>query len=262
MVFGKEIRIRRITSKGKLLCVTMDHGVSMGPLRGLDTITRTIEQVERGGATAVLVHKGIIRSLRKVPGTGLIMHVSGSTNLGPAPNLKVQVGGVEEALRLGADAVSVHINIGCKEEPDMLVKLGAVADECDKWNMPFLAMMYPRGENIKNPNDPSVVSHVARIGAELGADIVKTVYTGSPDTFKEVVKSCPVPVVVAGGPKADSDLDVLEMAKGSMEAGAMGLTFGRNIFQHPNPTAMVKALATVVMRKKSVEEALEVLKHG
>jgi len=262
MVFGKEIRLKRITRNGKLLCVTMDHGVSSGPIKGLEDMSSIIQKIQEGGATAFLVHKGIIRSLNFSPSIGVILHVSGSTNLSTSPNLKVKVASVEEGIRLGVDAISVHINIGCKEEPLMLEKLGSVADECDKWNIPFLAMMYPRGENIKEETDPNIVAHVARVGAELGADIVKTVYTGSPDTFKQVIKSCPVPVAIAGGPKAKNDREVLEMAKGAMEAGAIGVTFGRNIFQHENPKAMVRALEAIIMKGYSVEEAMEVLKSG
>jgi fructose-bisphosphate aldolase/2-amino-3,7-dideoxy-D-threo-hept-6-ulosonate synthase len=126
--------------------------------------------------------------------------------------------------------------------------------------MPFIAMMYPRGENIKNPSDPDTVAHVARIGAEAGADIVKTVYTGDEDSFRGVVRRCPVPIVLAGGPKSDLDIEVLRMAEAAMNAGAMGVTFGRNIFQHRNPTLMVKALRRVVMERWSADDALEVLK--
>lgn len=262
MVWGKNLRLGRIMADGKMICIPMDHGLTIGPVKGLAEMDEIIQKIEEGGATAVLVHKGIIRSLKKVPTIGIIMHLSGSTSLGLAPNRKMQVGSVEEAIRLGADAVSVHVNIGGKEEPEMLAKLGGVADRCDEWGMPLIAMMYPRGENIKDPNDPSIVAHVARIGAELGADIVKTVYTGDVDSFKAVVKGCPVPIVIAGGPKADTDKDVLEMAKGAMEAGAMGVAFGRNVFQHDDTTAMVRALSVIIRRGGSVGEALEALGHA
>jgi fructose-bisphosphate aldolase/2-amino-3,7-dideoxy-D-threo-hept-6-ulosonate synthase len=164
-------------------------------------------------------------------------------------------GTVEEALRLGADGVSLHINIGGKEEPEMLEQLGMTAEQCHKWNMPLLAMMYPRGENIKNPHDPEIVSHVARIGAECGADIVKTVYTGDIDSFAKVVKSVPVPVVIAGGPKAKTDRDILQMTEDAMKAGAKGVTYGRNIFAHKNPEKMVQALAAIIFKKETAEEA-------
>ena len=164
-------------------------------------------------------------------------------------------GTVEEALRLGADGVSLHINIGGKEEPEMLEQLGITAEQCHKWNMPLLAMMYPRGENIKNPHDPEIVAHVARIGAECGADIVKTVYTGDIDSFARVVKSVPVPVVIAGGPKAKTDRDILQMTEDAMKAGAKGVTYGRNIFAHKNPEKMVQALAAIIFKKETAEEA-------
>ena len=104
------------------------------------------------------------------------------------------------------------------------------------------------------------MAHVARVGAEAGADIVKTVYTGSPETFREVVRKCPVPVVLAGGAKADSDEALLRMADDVMKAGAMGVTFGRNVWQHSNPTLIVRALKRVVIDKSGVEEAMEVFK--
>jgi fructose-bisphosphate aldolase/2-amino-3,7-dideoxy-D-threo-hept-6-ulosonate synthase len=169
------------------------------------------------------------------------------------------MGGVEESIRLGADAVSVHVNIGAKEEPDMLHDLGLVSDECTAWSIPLVAMMYPRGENIKNPHDVEVVAHAARIGGEAGADIVKAVYTGDIDSFKKVTKACPVPVVIAGGPKANTDYEILEMCESAMKAGAKGVTFGRNIFQHENPASIVRALHRVVIDGVSHEDAFEVL---
>ncbi|MBI2183578.1 MAG: class I fructose-bisphosphate aldolase family protein [Thaumarchaeota archaeon] len=259
MVSGKNIRLNRITASGRMICVPMDHGVSNGPLRGLDTMDETIRLVEKGGATAILVHKGIIRTMGSPTQMGLIMHASGSTSLGLAPNRKMLVSSVEEAVRLGADAVSVHVNVGCKEEPEMLQDLGMIADSCDEWNMPLVAMMYPRGENIKNPSDPATLAHAARIGSELGADIVKTPYSGDYESFRTVVKGCRVPVVIAGGPKSDTDRDVLEMAHGAVKAGAIGVTFGRNIFQHQTPDLIVKALSMIVMNESSVEDALKVL---
>jgi fructose-bisphosphate aldolase/2-amino-3,7-dideoxy-D-threo-hept-6-ulosonate synthase len=259
MVFGRDIRLARILQDEKMLCIPMDHGISNGPIKGLEDIHGMINQCARAGLTCVLVNKGIIRSMPRPPGIGLIVHFSGSTSLGPAPNRKVLMGSVEEAIRLGADAVSLHINIGAKEEPEMLQALGMVSDKCDEWNVPLIAMMYPRGENIKNPHDPDVVGHAARIGAEAGADIVKAVYTGDPDSFRKVVKSCPVPIVIAGGPKANTDREILEMCSGAMSAGAKGVTFGRNIFQHKNPPGIVRALRKVIFEAKPVREALKEL---
>src|SRR5919197_185454 len=256
MVFGRDIRLSRIFNDGKMLCVPMDHGISNGPIKGLEDINYLIYQCASAGLTCVLVNKGIIKTMPRPPDIGLIAHFSGSTSIGPAPNRKMLMGSVEEAIRLGADAVSLHINIGAKEEPEMLQKLGMVADKCDEWSMPLVAMMYPRGENIKNQYDPETVAHTARIGAEAGADIVKSVYKGDSSSFKRVIKGCPVPIVIAGGPKAKTDKEIIEMCSGAMEAGAIGVTFGRNIFQHKNPAAIVHALRSIILNGETPREAL------
>jgi fructose-bisphosphate aldolase/2-amino-3,7-dideoxy-D-threo-hept-6-ulosonate synthase len=141
----------------------------------------------------------------------------------------------------------------------MLSDLGAVAVECMEWGMPLLAMMYPRGKNIKVANDLDHVKLAARVAAELGADIVKTVYTGDPESFREVTRGCPVPVVVAGGSKTD-DRTTLELIEGAMAGGAAGISIGRNAFQHRTPDKFVRAAACIVHQNKSVEEALKILK--
>jgi fructose-bisphosphate aldolase / 2-amino-3,7-dideoxy-D-threo-hept-6-ulosonate synthase len=224
-----------------MLCIPMDHGITNGPIPGLEDVHGFIYRCEKSGITSIIVNKGIIKSMPRPPSVGIIAHISASTSLGLSPNKKVPMGGVEDEIRLGADAISVHINIGAKEEPDMLQKLGIISDKCNEWNVPLVAMMYPRGENIKDPYNVDIVSHVARIGAEAGADIVKTVYTGDRDSFKRVVRTCPVPVVIAGGPKVSTDEGILEMCNGAIQAGAIGVTFGRNIFQHKNPPQILRA---------------------
>jgi fructose-bisphosphate aldolase / 2-amino-3,7-dideoxy-D-threo-hept-6-ulosonate synthase len=259
MVFGRDIRLARILNEGKMLCIPMDHGISNGPIKGLEDIHSVIYECSSAGLTCVLVNKGIIKSMPRPPNIGLIAHFSASTSIGPAPNRKILIGSVEEAIRLGADAVSLHINIGSKEEPEMLQKLGIISDKCDEWSVPLVAMMYPRGENIKNPHDPEIVAHAARVGAEAGADVVKTVYTGDPASFRRVVRGCPVPIVIAGGPKANTDREILEMCEGAMNAGAKGVTFGRNIFQHKNPPTIVRALYKIIIEKRNVREAMKEL---
>ena len=170
-------------------------------------------------------------------------------------------GSVKEALRLGADGVSLHINIGGKEEPEMLADLGNIAEQCHEWNVPLLAMMYPRGENIKNPHEPEIVAHTARIGAECGADIVKTLYTGDIDSFSKVVESIPVPVVIAGGAKMKTDMDVLQMTEDAMKAGAKGVTYGRNIFAHNSPDKIVEALAGIIFKNQTAKEVASIIDY-
>lgn len=259
MVTGKNVRLSRITERGRMLCIPMDHAITAGPMKGLDKIYETIEKIEKGGATAFLVQKGIIKHMKCVPNIGFIVHFSASTSIGPDPNWKVRVGSALSAIRLGADGLSVHINIGCKMEPYMLRKLGLLADECDSLGLPMIAMMYPRGEGVKDPNDPNILAHVARIGAELGADIVKVPFSGDEKTFRKVVEACPAPIVMAGGPKVDSDEAVLSMARAAIDAGAIGVTIGRNVFMYEFPDLIVKALRTIVIEDADVKEALNII---
>lgn len=238
-----------------MVCIPMDHGITNGPISGLEDVHRVIYDYQDAGLTCVLINKGIIKSMPRPPKIGLIAHLSASTVLGPSPNRKMLIGSVEEVIRLGADAVSIHLNIGSKEEPEMLQKLGTISDQCDEWSVPLIAMMYPRGENVKDPHDPGIVAHAARIGAEGGADMVKTVYTGDIDSFRTVVRSCPVPIVIAGGPKATSDAEIMQLCYDAMEAGAKGITFGRNIFQHKDPFMIIRLLTDIVMSGKTPEEA-------
>ncbi|MDI6859018.1 MAG: 2-amino-3,7-dideoxy-D-threo-hept-6-ulosonate synthase [Methanocellales archaeon] len=261
---GKSVRMERIIDRksGNTVIVPMDHGISSGPIEGLIDMKRAVDAIAEGGADAVLLHKGIVRAGHRGYGRdiGLIVHLSASTSLGPDPLNKVRVTTVEEAIKLGADAVSVHVNIGAENEPEMLRKLGETAQTCEEWGMPLLAMMYPRGKKVTDEHDVKFVKHAARVGAELGADIIKTNYTGSPDSFREVVRGTPIPVVIAGGPKMETDKEVLEMIKEAMDVGGRGVSIGRNIFQHRNPTKMTKAVADIVHKNISVKEALETLK--
>ena len=247
---GKKIRLDRIMNRNtqRTVLIPLDHGVTIGPVKGLWDMRSIVNKVAEGGANAVLEHKGIIRSGYRGFGLdiGLILHLSASTNLGPNPDDKIQVAEVEEAIRLGADAVSLHVNIGSETELQQLSILGETARVCEDWGVPLLAMMYPRGPKISNQFDVEVIKHVARVGAELGADIVKTNYTGDPASFKEVVRGCPVPVVMAGGPKTKTDEDFCEMVYGSIQAGGAGVAAGRNVFQHENPTKMVRVLCGIV----------------
>jgi len=262
-MIGKRIRIERIINRntGNTVIVPMDHGVSMGPIEGLVNLPKTINAVAEGGANAVILHKGVIAFGHRGYGrdVGLIVHLSGSTSLSPDPNEKVLVCTVEEAIKLGADAVSIHVNIGSKTEAEQLRSFGEVSKVCAEWGMPLVAMMYPRGEKI-NQFDYKAVSLAARVGAELGADIVKTNFTGDVESFKKVVEGCPVPVVIAGGPKMSSDEELLQMVRMAMDAGARGVAIGRNIFQAKDPTRMTKAISMIVHENAEVKEALELLK--
>ena len=262
-MIGKQIRMDRIVNRntGKTVIVPMDHGMTVGPIHGIVNMSNSVGQVACGGANAVVMHQGIVSSgyRGEGPDIGLIIHLSGGTALSSEKNRKTLVCSVERAVQLGADAVSIHVNIGNGHEGAMLRDFGIVSEKCAYWGMPLMAMVYPRGEKIKDERDVEVVKHAARVGCEMGADIVKVSYTGSVETFRQVVEAVDVPVVIAGGAKMDTDRDVLVMVREAMEAGAKGLSIGRNVFQHKSSSDLVKAMSAIVHEGYSVDQAIDIL---
>lgn len=201
--FGRGLRLRRLFrhGDGRLLVVPLDHSVTDGPLRPgeLDPL---LGELAGTGVDAVVLHKGTLRHLDHgwFGGMSLILHLNASTRHAPDPDAKYLVAHVEEALRAGADAVSVHVNLGSRQEARQVADLAAVAGECDRWNVPLLAMVYARGPQIGDAHAPDLVAHAALLAADLGADVVKTDYAGTPEEMADVVRACPIPVIVAAWP--------------------------------------------------------------
>lgn len=264
-MIGKKIRIERIIDRnsGRAVIVPMDHGLTLGPIDGLTDMRGSIAKIAKGNATAVLMHKGMVAHGHRGFGRdlGLIIHLSAGTKLGGDPNAKVIVTSVEEAIKLGADAVSVHINLGADSESLMIQNAGEISRDCSKWGMPLLAMVYPRGREVKDQFDPDAIKTCARVAAELGADIVKTSYTGSVETFREVVQGANIPVVIAGGSVMSSDLEILRMVRDSLDAGGKGVSIGRNIFQHKNISGIMTAVSKIVLEDLDVETAEKYLER-
>jgi DhnA family fructose-bisphosphate aldolase class Ia len=148
----------------------------------------------------------------------------------------------------------MRIFLGGPYEHEMIQALGRVSAECERHGLVLMAMMYPKG--FENDYDVKLVKHAARLGAELGSDFVKTFYTGDPATFSEVTASCPAPIVMSGGPKTETALDFLRTVKGAMDGGAAGVAVGRNVWQYPDPAAMLRAVNRIVHDGAAAEEAL------
>jgi len=262
-MLGKKIRLERIMDRERenAVIVPMDHGVTVGPIPGIENMREMVDFAAEGGAEAVLGHMGLPLHGHRQYGkdVGLILHLSGSTVWGPDPNAKVLVNSVEQAIKMGADGVSIHVNIGALEEADMLKDLGRVARQAMEWGMPLLAMMYTRGPEIEDENATEYVKHAARIAAELGADLVKVPYTGSGQSFREVTAGCPIPVLIAGGEKVDTDRDILEVVEQSVQAGGSGVSIGRNVFQHGSPRDMLRAISSIVHGDSTADEALKLI---
>ncbi|WP_435361250.1 2-amino-3,7-dideoxy-D-threo-hept-6-ulosonate synthase [Haloarchaeobius sp. DFWS5] len=253
---GIQARLDRIGTDGKYVIVPMDHGITLGAVQGLKDIESTIDAVTRGGADAVLTQKGIAPRVHgNKNGAGYIVHLNASTTIGPDANDKRLTGTVKDALRVGADAVSFHINVGSNHEPDQLAELAELTSEAADYGLPVLAMAYARGPDVDSA-DPEALGHAVRLAEEIGADIVKTGYSGDGDSFQHVVESTRLPVVIAGGSRG-TDRETVEMVRGAMDGGAAGVSMGRSIFQHEDPEGIARAVAAIVHDDASVDEALK-----
>jgi fructose-bisphosphate aldolase/2-amino-3,7-dideoxy-D-threo-hept-6-ulosonate synthase len=253
---GLNARLDRISTDGNYFVVPMDHGITMGAVTGLKDIESTIDGVTRGGADAVLTQKGIAPRVHPNKNEkGYIIHLNASTTIGPDEDDKRMSGTVEEAVRAGADAVSLHINVGSQYEPKQLEDLAQVTEEATRLGIPVLAMAYARGEGIDSTDSESL-GHAVRFAEELGADVVKTGYSGDADSFEHVVESTRLPVVIAGGSKG-TNRETIEAVRGTMDAGGAGVSMGRSIFQHDDPEAIATAVSAVVHDDATTDDALD-----
>ncbi|GGJ09398.1 fructose-bisphosphate aldolase [Halobellus salinus] len=253
---GLAARLERISTGGRYLVVPMDHGITLGPVKGLVDLESTVDAITRGGADAVLTQKGVAPRVHGAKNDkGFIVHLNGSTSIGPDSNDKRKTGSVEAALRAGADAVSFHINVGSDYEPDQLTRLSDVIETAHRLGVPVLAMSYARGPGV-DEHDADSLAHAVRIAEELGADVVKTAYSGDPDTFDRVCEATRLPVVIAGGSRG-TDRETAEMVRGAMDAGADGVSMGRSIFQHDNPEAITRAVSAIIHDDAAVADAVD-----
>ena len=256
---GLDARLDRISTDGRILMVPMDHGITLGAVEGLKDIEGTIDAVTRGGADAVLTQKGIAPRVHpNKNGAGYLVHLNASTVVGPESNDKRRTGTVKGALRAGADAVSTHVNVGSDYEPEQIEFLAEVTETASDYGVPTLAMAYARGVNLRGENperNSEYLGHAVRLAEECGADVVKTAYSGDAESFRHVVESTRLPVVIAGGAPV-SDRGTIEAVRGAMDAGAAGVSMGRSIFQHRDPEAMTRAVSAVVHDDATVDDAI------
>ena len=242
----------RITRNGKALFLAYDQGFEHGPTdfneKNVDP-KKVLEIADSGFFTGVILQKGIAEKYYvgrgyKVP---LILKLNGKTNLvKDVDPYSPQVCSVAEALDYGAAAVGYTIYIGSEFESKMTSEFGAIEQEAEKAGLPVIAWMYPRGRNVPDENDPKTVAYAARVGLELGADIVKIRYTGDPVSFRWVVRSAgEAKVVMMGGAKEEEN-SFLDRVKTVMEAGAIGVAVGRNVWQSEKPLEITKRIADII----------------
>src|SRR5450759_579340 len=255
---GKQVRLSQIFNpqSHNAVIMALDHAATLGPLLGIVDLVKTVETINEERPETWFMPIGAIKQAYQsfiqahIP---FLLSIDTCTYMGPEPDLFFLSDTVEHAVAFGAVGVSMHALVGPSKTSEMLKGMAQVSRDCDHFGVPLLAIMYPEG--FENNTDVTRVKWAARIGAELGADTVKTYYTGSKETFQEVVESCPVPVMVSGGSKSPAPLDFLRLLRNCMDAGGRGCAVGRNVWQDKDPKAMLRAIKAIVHQGASVEEA-------
>jgi fructose-bisphosphate aldolase/2-amino-3,7-dideoxy-D-threo-hept-6-ulosonate synthase len=271
MSTGKGLRLKRVVDgKGVSIICALDHGMTspqfLEPLA--DVAARTAEAVA-GGANVVMLSKGMARFAAPAfrPDTALALLLSASARPGTDRPEVVAVAEVEEALRLGADAVVLFVALGGEDEPIMIERLAEVGEACDRAGMPFIAeaefpTTYAAVEDLAEEYGLEYLRRNVRLCAELGADIVKTNWPGDGEQFGALVEAGGgVPLVLAGGSRV-GDEELLRRMEAAMAAGAIGCSVGRNIFMHERPEAITRALARVIRERWTAEKALDDMGAG
>ena len=243
--------INKITKKGKLFFLAYDQGLEYGPddLPGKAIDPDFILQIaSKGGYNGVILQKGIAEKYyppykKKVP---LILKLNGKTELSGGDPISRQICSVKEAISLGAKAVGYTIYPGSEHESIMMKEFGRIVEEAHQLKVPAIAWVYPRGKKIKNETSIETVAYAARVGLELGADIVKIKYCGSKQGFAQAVKAAgKTKVVMAGGPKVKEN-EFLKSVKDVMEAGAIGVVVGRNVWLDKKPLRITEEIKKIV----------------
>ena len=259
---GKEIRLNRLLNQksGKLLAIAVDHSISRGIYDGLIPIRETLRRIVDGCPDSITMHKGIAQTcFEPFAGKNQVSLVLKASSFAPYHfNYDTQTATVEEAVRLGADAISMGVIVGGDSQAEQLARLTRKAEE---YGMPVIAHIYARGEQIPKEEQRNWknVAYAVRAGVELGVDIVKTTYTGDVESFARVVEACPTRVAVAGGDRCKTPREFLQMTRDVMDAGGAGVTYGRFVWSYPDPAAMIRALGKVIHEGSGVDDALSML---
>jgi len=260
MNWGLENRLSRIIKPetGHALMLAVDHGYFLGPTSKLEVPRETIKPL-LPYADALMLTRGVLRtSVDPDASTPVVLRVSGGTSIiGAALSNEGITTGFEEAIRLNASAVAMSIFVGTEHERQTLLNLADLVSEGERYGIPVLAVTAVGKELEKR--DSRFLSLCCRIAAELGAHFVKTYYC---EDFEKVVDSCPVPVVIAGGPKLDTFKDTLELVHEAIERGAVGVDMGRNIWQSDHPVAAIRAVRSVVHEGASADEAAKLFESA
>jgi len=254
MDWGMRNRLNKIIKPktGKTVMLAVDHGYFMGPTTGLEQLNKMVDPLLPYADTLMLTRGALRNYVSPEIDTPIVLRVSGGTSI-LNKNLLHEgvVANVEDAIRLNVAGVAFSIMVGAEFERDTLLAYTGIIDECNRYGIPMIVVTAVGKDMVR---DARYMALASRIGAELGASIVKTYYV---EGFEEVVQSCPVPIVIAGGKKIP-ERDALKMAYNAIAAGAVGVDMGRNIFQSEDPVAMIQAVKAVVHQGATPAEGYEI----
>lgn len=255
MDWGMQNRLNQLMPNGKCFFMPIDHGYFQGPTTGLEKPGETVKPL-LPYVDALFCTRGVLRaSIDPLTSKPIVLRVSGGTSMvGRDLANEVLTTSIEEIIRVNAAAVGISVFIGSEYEKETLRNLSTLVNQCEDYGIPVMAVTAV-GKEIEK-REARYLALCCRIAAELGARVVKTYWCEK--DFDKVVKGCPVPVIIAGGPKCDTEREVLEFVHDGMSRGAVGLNLGRNVWQSPHPLAMVKALRAIVHEEASVKLALEI----
>ena len=259
MEWGMKNRLSRLIQKdGKALFLPIDHGYFQGPTHSLEKPGETIKPIYQY-ADAIMLTRGVLRNcIDPAIEKPIIMRVSGAvTVVGEDLANESIVTSIQEILRLNAMAVSMSVFVGTKYENKTLSNLSKLVDECENYGIPVMAVTSVGRELEKR--EARYLALVARVSAEIGARVVKTYYCK--ENFEKVVDGCPVPVVIAGGPKTETQKEVFEFVYDGMQKGAIGVNLGRNIWQTEYPVASIKAIRAIIHEGYNAQEADDLYKQ-
>jgi putative autoinducer-2 (AI-2) aldolase len=255
MDWGMKNRLAQlIKSDGRALFLPIDHGYFQGPTRRLEKPGETVKPL-LPYADGIMLTRGILRSSVDPENTKpIILRVSGGTSVvGKDLANEGIITSVKEAIRLNASAISISIFVGSDYEHESLLNLSKLVDEAEDYGIPVMAVTAVGKELEKR--EARYLALASRIAAELGASVVKTYYC---EEFEKITQGCPVPVVIAGGPKVDTEYEVFDFVYDGIQKGAIGVNLGRNVWQNDFPVAMIKALRAVIHENATPREAQEI----
>lgn len=264
-MLGKAVRMSRLVNQksGKMMAITVDHAISRGiaPMTGLQPIQQTINAIVKGRPDAMTMTKGIAEHCmwEQAGKTSILLKCS---SYAPAhPTKDIAFGTVDEAIRMGADAVSIGAMTFGDYQDVQFEEIGKFSEECMRKGMPLIGHVYPKGEHVPKDaqNSWENIAYCVRSASELGIDIIKTTYTGDPDTMAKVVDLCPSRVVIQGGDACKTLDDYLNMTREAMDCGVGGVTMGRFVWDYHDITALVIVLRYIIHEGYSVKEAKELL---